>query len=145
MGNPWKPRFHELEHNSKMWLLKTHSCTSERQCYIRRRQATPRKRKKKRRPTRKGREIIRQRKSSPCHQQGGVGGGGWGEHVPTETRKVEHKNSCSPVPQYEQPIYPDRPRPRAGGSRQDEKEKNMNNRLSWATNKWPDYPNQTRH
>ena len=30
MGNSWKPRFHELEHVSKMRFLKTHSHTSER-------------------------------------------------------------------------------------------------------------------
>jgi hypothetical protein len=30
MGNSGKPRFHELEHESKMRLLKTHSHTSER-------------------------------------------------------------------------------------------------------------------
>ena len=29
----WKPRFHELEHESKMRLLKTHSHTSERRGY----------------------------------------------------------------------------------------------------------------
>ena len=31
--NSWKPRFHELEHVSKMRLLKTHSQTSERLGY----------------------------------------------------------------------------------------------------------------
>ena len=30
MGNSWKPRFHDLVHESKMRLLKTHSHTSER-------------------------------------------------------------------------------------------------------------------
>ena len=29
MKNSWKPRFHEIEHESKMRLLKTHSHTSE--------------------------------------------------------------------------------------------------------------------
>ena len=33
MGFLWKPRFHELEHEWKMRLLKTHSHTSERQGY----------------------------------------------------------------------------------------------------------------
>ena len=33
MGNSWKPRFHELEHESKIRLLKTHSHPSERQGY----------------------------------------------------------------------------------------------------------------
>ena len=31
MGDSWKPRFHELGHESKKRLLKTHSHTSERQ------------------------------------------------------------------------------------------------------------------
>ena len=31
IGNSWKPRFHELEHESNMRLLKTRSHTSERQ------------------------------------------------------------------------------------------------------------------
>ena len=31
MKKSWKPRFHELEHASKMRVLKTHSHTSERQ------------------------------------------------------------------------------------------------------------------
>ena len=31
MGNSWKPRFHELGHESKVRLLKTHSHISERQ------------------------------------------------------------------------------------------------------------------
>ena len=30
-GNSWKPRFHELEHESNMRLLNTHSHTFERQ------------------------------------------------------------------------------------------------------------------
>ena len=29
MGNSWKPRSHKLEREPKMWLLKTHSHTSE--------------------------------------------------------------------------------------------------------------------
>ena len=33
MGNAWKPRFHELEHESNMRLLKTHSHSSERRGY----------------------------------------------------------------------------------------------------------------
>ena len=28
MGDSGKPRFYELDHESKMWLLKTHSHTS---------------------------------------------------------------------------------------------------------------------
>ena len=40
-GKLMEVRFHELEHESEMWLLKTHSHTSERR--VRSRQETPRK------------------------------------------------------------------------------------------------------
>ena len=54
MGNSWKPRFHELEHESKMRLLKTHSHTSERQGN----EAGKVRKKVKGRPSLKGQEEI---------------------------------------------------------------------------------------
>ena len=63
-GKIMETRFHELEHESKMWLLKTHSHTSEQRSY------EPDKGRqekgKERRPIRKGQEE-RQRNTPPYH------------------------------------------------------------------------------
>ena len=98
-------RFRELENESKIWLLKTHSNTSEQRgndsC-----STSPARGGGGARGRRRKRETNSERRNS----SEGRGGGG------VDHRKREHKTShSSPVPQDASPNYPDHPRPRARG------------------------------
>ena len=55
----------------------------------------------------------------------------------------DYKKSHSPVPQSEEPKYPDRPRFREGGGRRNKTENITKNRLCCATNEWPEYPDHS--
>ena len=120
-------RFHELEHESKIRLLKTHSYTSERRdCEA---DKERQKNGEKRRPIRKEQEK-RERKPPPYHLKGGAGlehFDGKAENRSSATTlsratkrnyttEKRNKKSHSPVPQSEQPKYLDRSRP-CGGAR----------------------------
>ena len=61
-----------------------------------------------------------------------------GEIIPPNKIKLKVTQSCATVRVAKK--YPDHPRPRAGGERQDEKEKNSKHRQSCATIEWPGYP-----
>ena len=83
MGSSWKPRFHELKHESKMRLFQTDSHTSRRQGYedgkVRRKKGLDvrdtginRQRKPSRHTTREGdrsRKSLRKREVVPLLQQ----------------------------------------------------------------------------
>ena len=74
MGNSWKPRFHELEHESMMRLLETHSHTSERQGNE---AGKVRKKNERKAYSLEGQEEIVNGKLSPCHQRRGVEEDAW--------------------------------------------------------------------
>ena len=69
-GKLMETRFHEVEHESKMRLLKTHSHTSERRDYEADKERQEKRERK--RPIDKGKET-RERKPPPYHLKGGAG------------------------------------------------------------------------
>ena len=109
-------RFYKLRHESKMWLLQTHSPTSKRRGYEAEKERQEKG--KERRHIRKGREKT-STQPPPYRHQGEAGAGAGRECIDgnpenrataefpvrgeggTLRRKVEHKTSHSPVPQSE--------------------------------------------
>ena len=87
--NSWKPRFHELEHVSKMRVLKTRSDTSERRGYEADKKRQVKRGRKEAYP--KGEKNVNENYRYVTWKEWG----GWGERVSTEKRKAQ----VAPPPQ----------------------------------------------
>ena len=128
MGILCKPRFHELEHKSKMRLLKIHTHTCERRGYEAEKERQVKV--KEKRPIRTG-QKKRQGKPPPYHWRGGrvenvstgkrntevapqPQRGGARRHYTTEKEKKKHTQSCATVAAVKAPRTP--LAPRVGGS-----------------------------
>ena len=111
-GKTWKPRFYEIERESKMRLLENHPHTSERQRYGADK-GSNKKKKKERLP-------LRDRNESSAKAIA-ILQGGWGKKVSTEKGAVSTKNKAVLCPSMCRHFYPRLSS--GGGGQQDEEGK----------------------